>query len=53
LPGQIHLTGTSGTLVGGDPWVPMFLIEEVREDGDREERSSRFKGCRSKIDMCV
>jgi hypothetical protein len=25
LAGQVHLTGTSGTLVGGDPWVPMSL----------------------------
>jgi hypothetical protein len=23
LAGRVHLTGTSGTLVGGDPWVPM------------------------------
>jgi hypothetical protein len=23
LLGRVHLTGTSGTLVGGDPWVPM------------------------------
>jgi hypothetical protein len=25
LAGRVHLTGTSGTLVGGDPWVPMSL----------------------------
>jgi hypothetical protein len=25
LAGQVHMTGTSGTLVGGDPWVPMSL----------------------------
>jgi hypothetical protein len=25
LAGQVHLTGTSGTLVGGDPWIPMSL----------------------------
>jgi hypothetical protein len=23
LAGRVHLTGTSRTLVGGDPWVPM------------------------------
>jgi hypothetical protein len=23
LASRVHLTGTSGTLVGGDPWVPM------------------------------
>jgi hypothetical protein len=23
LAGRVHLTGTSGTLAGGDPWVPM------------------------------
>jgi hypothetical protein len=26
LTGQVHLTGTSSTLVGGDPWVPMSLF---------------------------
>jgi hypothetical protein len=25
LAGRVHLTGISGTLVGGDPWVPMYL----------------------------
>jgi hypothetical protein len=25
LTGQVHLTGTSRTLVSGDPWVPMSL----------------------------
>jgi hypothetical protein len=25
LAGWVHLTGTSGTLVGGDPWVPMSI----------------------------
>jgi hypothetical protein len=25
LAGRVHLTGTSRTLVGGDPWVPMSL----------------------------
>jgi hypothetical protein len=25
LIGWVHLTGTSRTLVGGDPWVPMSL----------------------------
>jgi hypothetical protein len=25
LAGQVHLTGTSRTVVGGDPWVPMPL----------------------------
>jgi hypothetical protein len=25
LAGRVHLTGTSGTLVSGDPWVPMYL----------------------------
>jgi hypothetical protein len=25
LTGWVPLTGTSGTLVGGDPWVPMSL----------------------------
>jgi hypothetical protein len=28
-----------------------FTNEEVGEDGDREERGSRFEGCRSKIQM--
>jgi hypothetical protein len=23
LEGRVHLSGTSGTLVGGDPWVPI------------------------------
>jgi hypothetical protein len=25
LAGRVHLAETSGTLVGGDPWVPMSL----------------------------
>jgi hypothetical protein len=25
VAGRVHLTGTSGTLVGGDPWVPISL----------------------------
>jgi hypothetical protein len=25
LAGRVHLIGTSGTLVGGDPWVPMSV----------------------------
>jgi hypothetical protein len=25
LVGRVHLIGTSGTLVGGDPWVPMSV----------------------------
>jgi hypothetical protein len=25
LTGRVHWIGTSGTLVGGDPWVPMSL----------------------------
>jgi hypothetical protein len=25
LSGRVHLTGTSETLVGGDPWVPMSI----------------------------
>jgi hypothetical protein len=27
LAGRVHLIGTSKTLVGGDPWVPMSLNE--------------------------
>jgi hypothetical protein len=27
LAGRAHLIGTSGTLVGGDPWVPMSLTK--------------------------
>jgi hypothetical protein len=31
LAGWVHLIGTSGTLAGGDPWVPMSLkeVEEI------------------------
>jgi hypothetical protein len=25
LKGRVHLSGTSGTLASGDPWVPMSL----------------------------
>jgi hypothetical protein len=25
LAGRVHLTGTSGTLVGGNPWIPMSV----------------------------
>jgi hypothetical protein len=29
LVGRIHLAGTSRTLVGGDPWVPMSLMANL------------------------
>jgi hypothetical protein len=31
LVGRVHLTGSSRTLVGGDPWVPMFLTMAMDE----------------------
>jgi hypothetical protein len=29
LAGRVLLAGTSGTLVGGDPWVPMSLKPSI------------------------
>jgi hypothetical protein len=41
LAGRVHLTGTSGTLVGGDPWVPMSLKPPIdcRRSGSDEVRT--------------
>jgi hypothetical protein len=41
LAGWVHLTGTFGTLVGGDPWVPMSLIAVPRE-GTASNSSTAF-----------
>jgi hypothetical protein len=29
LEGRVHMIGTSETLIGGDPWVPMSLTWEA------------------------
>jgi hypothetical protein len=34
LAGRVYLTGTSGTLVGGDPWVPMSLTLVCDGEGE-------------------
>jgi hypothetical protein len=41
LAGRVHLTGTSETLVGGDPWVPMSHKPPDRCVGEAVETRSR------------
>jgi hypothetical protein len=42
LAGRVHSTGTSGTLVGGDPWVPISHTPKKIKD----KKSHRYDGKR-------
>jgi hypothetical protein len=50
LIGWVHLTGTFGTLVGGDPWVPMSLMTRLKQRNDETVVGfvQRFREVRNK-----
>jgi hypothetical protein len=41
LTGRVHFAGTSRTLAGGDPWVPMSLKPPIDVEAVAVETESR------------